>query len=103
MKPKLHVFGHVHWGHGRESAYYDECQRAYEALMSRPKKGPLRDMLPGSHWKDAFRVVYHGLNSILWKFIMQGPGSNNAGLMINAGMMYGNTGRLGHKAAVVDL
>lgn len=103
VKPKLHVFGHVHWGAGRESAYYDECQKAYEIVMARPRKGILHDLLPGSHWTNALRVVYYGLNCILWKWIMQGPGSNNAGLMVNAGQMYGNTGKLGNKAQVVNL
>jgi hypothetical protein len=103
VKPKLHVFGHVHWGHGRESVYYDDCQRAYETLMSRPQKGPLYDLVPNSNWKEAFRLVYHGVNSILWKWLMVGPGSNNAGLMINAALMYGNTGKLGNNIEVVYL
>lgn len=103
MKPKLHVFGHVHWGAGRESAYYDECQKAYETVMAGPRKGLWHDLLPGPHWTNAFRVVYYGLNCILWKWVMQGPGSNNAGLMVNAGQMYGNTGKLGGKVQVVDL
>lgn len=103
VKPKLHVFGHVHWGHGRESAYYDECQRAYESLMSRPKRGPLHDLVPNASWKEAFQVIYYGIHSILWKWLMLGPGSNNAGLLVNAAQMYGNTGKLGNRVTVVDL
>lgn len=103
VKPKLHVFGHVHWGHGRQSVYYDQCQRAYETLMSRPKKGPLHDFFPNSNWKEAFKVVFYGINSILWKWLMLGPGSNNAGLMVNAALMYGNTGKMGNTVEVVNL
>lgn len=103
MKPKLHIFGHVHWGHGRESVYFDDCQRAYETLMSRPKKGPLHDLFPNCDWKEALLVLRYGVSSILWKWMMAGPRSNNAALMINAAQMYGNTGELGNKVQVVDL
>jgi hypothetical protein len=103
VKPRLHVFGHAHWGHGKEAVYYDECQRAYESLMSRPAKGFLYDLIPSARWIDAFRVLYYGVNSILWKWIMLGPGTNHGGLMTNASVMYGNTGRLRNPVTVVDL
>ena len=71
--------------------------------MSRPKKGPLYDFFPNSNWKEAFKILRYGISSLLWKWLMAGPGSNNAGLMINAAQMYGNTGKLGNKVQVVDL
>ncbi|KAK3687528.1 calcineurin-like phosphoesterase [Podospora appendiculata] len=103
VKPKLHVFGHVHWGHGREPVYYDECQRAYESLMARPRRGPIYDLLPNPGWVDALCVLWYGLNSVVWKWIMLGPGANNGGLMVNAAVMYGNTGKVRNPATVVDL
>jgi hypothetical protein len=93
----------VHWGAGRESVFFDECQRAYESMMARPKRGVFYDMLPNPGWIDAVGVVWHGLNSVLWKWLMQGPGSNNGGLMVNAALTHGNTGKLGNKVQVVDL
>ncbi|KAM7195662.1 calcineurin-like phosphoesterase [Naviculisporaceae sp. PSN 640] len=134
VKPKLHVFGHIHWGAGTEPFYFDECQRSYESLMSRPSPlassstswltwfltlGPLGPLLceffppfmllnkyARAAWKDALSMIWYGVNSILWKWIMEGPGSNNGGLFVNAAVMYGNTGRLrrsrrGKKVAVV--
>ncbi|KAK3324166.1 putative calcineurin-like phosphoesterase [Cercophora scortea] len=103
VKPKLHVFGHVHWGHGRESVYYDECQRAYESLMARPKRGPIYDLLPNPGWVDALYVLWYGLNSVVWKWIMLGPGANNGALMVNAAVMHGNTGKVRNPVMVVDL
>ncbi|KAL1840142.1 hypothetical protein VTJ49DRAFT_758 [Mycothermus thermophilus] len=105
VKPRLHVFGHVHRAHGTEPVYYDECQRAYEAIMSRrPQGGPLRDLLlPGPHWLDVWDMVRHGIASILWKWIMLGPGTNNGGLMVNAALMYGDSGVLRNPITVVDL
>ncbi|KAK3390519.1 calcineurin-like phosphoesterase [Podospora didyma] len=105
VKPKLHIFGHVHWGAGRQSVFYDECQRAYETLMARRWKGPVRDLFPSPAWLDAFNVIWYGLNAILFKWIMLGPGSNNGGLMVNAAVMRGNTGKVRrrHPITVVEL
>ncbi|KAK3944892.1 calcineurin-like phosphoesterase [Diplogelasinospora grovesii] len=122
VKPKLHVFGHVHWGHGREAVYFDECQRAYETFMflaaakqAEPRRAwtvcdvllfpilaPIRWAGCGL-WMDALKVVWHGVHNLLWKWIMAGPGSNNGGLMVNAAVMYGNTGKVRNRVSVVDL
>jgi hypothetical protein len=103
VKPRLHVFGHVHYGHGKEAVYYDECQRAYESLMSRPQKGPMYDFVLSARWVDALNVVRYGIGSILWKWLMLGPGTNNGGLMANASLMYGDSGKLLNPVTVVDL
>ena len=103
VKPRLHVFGHVHWGHGREAIYFDECQKRYERISSRLKGGPLRDLVAFTGWRDYWMMLLHGVHSILWKWLMLGPGSNNAGLMVNAALVRGNTGMIKNKAEVVDL
>jgi hypothetical protein len=103
VKPRLHVFGHIHWRAGRESVYFDDCQRAYEALIERPKPGLLRDILPHAGWIDAGRVIANGVHSVLWKWLMLGPGGNNGSVMVNAGVMYGNTGKIGNRPQVVLL
>ncbi|KAL2127124.1 hypothetical protein VTI74DRAFT_11303 [Chaetomium olivicolor] len=103
VKPKLHVFGHVHYAHGKEAVYYDECQQAYESLMSRPGRGPFYDLVPSARWVDAFNVVRYGIGSILWKWIMAGPGSNNGGLMVNAAVMHEDSRDLRNPVTVVDL
>ncbi|KAI6364512.1 hypothetical protein MCOR25_005643 [Pyricularia grisea] len=104
VKPRLHVFGHVHTAAGRQAVYFDDCQRAYENLMARPRRGVFRDlMLPHAGWIDACRVVLYGLNAVLFKWIMQGPGPNHGGLMVNAAQMYRNTGKLGNRPQVVDM
>ena len=103
VKPKLHVFGHTHWGYGKEAVYFDECQKAFETLMSKPARGAFWDLIPSSRWLDVLKIVKHGMGSLLWKWIMAGPGSNNGGLMVNAAVMYGNTGKLRNKVTVVDL
>jgi hypothetical protein len=103
VKPRLHVFGHVHWGHGRQSVYWDGCQRAYESLLARPPRGLLRDLFPHSGWLDAFRVVYHGVGGLLWRWLMLGSSGNLGGEMVNAAQMWGNTGTVRNRGVVVTI
>ncbi|EAA33173.1 Metallo-dependent phosphatase [Neurospora crassa] len=164
VKPKLHVFGHVHWGAGREAVYYDECQRAYESLMARGADVPFPPAFPSIFsfpasvsalsqsasqnrqeprskmqekqkptnlvnilmlpvyfgltlslyfvkvfervWMDsmdAARVIWHGITAVVWKWVMQGPGSNNGALLVNASVTYGNTGKVINPVQVVEL
>jgi hypothetical protein len=48
-------------------------------------------------------VVGHGVHSVLWKWIMGGPGSNQGGLMVNAAQMYGNSGKVKSRARVIEI
>lgn len=98
------MFGHVHSGAGREAVFFDEAQRAFEKLMARPKRGLLLDLLvPHAGWLDAFKVLLYGVNAVLFKWVMLGPGPNNGSLMVNAAQMYRNTGKMGNTIQVVDL
>jgi hypothetical protein len=103
VKPRLHVFGHVHWGHGKESVYFDDLQTAYERLLSRPRRGLFWDFFPNPAWVDLLEIFSQGIQSVLWKWLMGGPGSNHGSLMVNAAQMYGNTGKVKNRAIVVDI
>ncbi|KAH6895859.1 Metallo-dependent phosphatase-like protein [Thelonectria olida] len=103
VKPRLHVFGHVHWGYGQESVFWDELQEAYEHFLSRPRRGPVWDFFPNDAWIDVLRILVYGVHSVLWKWLMSGPGSNKGGLMVNAGQMYGNSGKVKSRAVVIDI
>ncbi|KAK8042564.1 calcineurin-like phosphoesterase [Apiospora phragmitis] len=41
VKPKLHVFGHIHCSRGTQSVFWDSCQLGYENFLSRKMRGPL--------------------------------------------------------------
>ncbi|KAL8348356.1 hypothetical protein RB598_001588 [Gaeumannomyces tritici] len=104
VRPRLHVFGHVHSGAGRQAVFFDDAQRAFERLMARPKRGLILDLFtPHAGWLDAVKVLLYGVNAVLFKWIMLGPGSNNGSVMINAAQMYRNTGKMGNSIQVVDL
>lgn len=103
MKPRLHVFGHVHSGRGREAIFWDQGQRAYERLMDRKKGGVIADVLPSMAWMDALRVLWHGVKGVLWQRLMVGPRGGNGGVMVNAAMVYQSTTDVGHDAQIVEL
>lgn len=98
-KPKVHVFGHVHWGRGIEPVYWDDCQRAYENLMSRRKRGPIYDMIPNPGWIDAWKMVIFAVKAILWQWFWLG-GKGNGGVFINAAMQAGTSGKLTNKPPI---
>ena len=104
VRPRLHVFGHVHSGHGREFVFWDEAQRAYERLMERKKEGGiLVDIIPSLAWVDAIKVLWHGFRGILWQKLMVGPHGGNGGLLVNAAVVYQSTTAVGNPVAVVEL
>jgi hypothetical protein len=103
VKPRLHVFGHVHSGHGRESVFWDEGQLAYERLMLRKKGGMVADVVPSVAWVDALKVIWYGVKGIMWQYLMVGPKGANGGVLVNASVVWQSTTKLGHDAQVVEL
>ena len=103
MRPRVHVFGHVHWGKGRETAYFDEAQRAYETLMARPRRGLVYDLTDKERFMDALAIVLYGLYYVIAAWIpFPGralPGSSC--VLVNAAQMHGNTGKMGTTVEVV--
>ncbi|KAI1498721.1 calcineurin-like phosphoesterase [Biscogniauxia marginata] len=98
-KPKVHVFGHVHWGRGTQPVFWDECQKSYERVMSRARRGPVYDMIPSASWIDAWKVLYHGILGILWQWFWLG-GVSDGSIMINAAMQHGTSGKLTNKPPI---
>lgn len=104
IKPRLHVFGHIHAAHGRESVFWDAGQAAFERLMARKKKGIIRDFLPSLAWLDAVKVVLYEVRAILWRYLMVGSTGANGGLLVNAAVVSWKTaGTIGNSAEVVEL
>ncbi|KAG9229877.1 Metallo-dependent phosphatase-like protein [Amylocarpus encephaloides] len=104
VRPKLHVFGHVHSGHGREAVFWDEGQVAYERLMARKKGGGIiADLIPSSSWLDALKVVWYGFKGVLWQRLMVGPSGGNGGLLLNAAVVYQGTTDVGNPVQVIEL
>jgi len=102
-RPQLHVFGHIHFGHGREPLFFDDSQRVFESLLRRPRRGPVRELIPHAGWLDVVKIVFHGVHGLLWKYLMAGSGSGHGTWLVNAAQVYGNTGKIGWQPVVVEL
>ena len=102
VKPRLHVFGHIHSGHGREAVFWDNGQRAYERLMAR-KGGVISDIMPSMAWVDAVKVVWYGIKGFLWQRLMVGPSGGNGGLLVNAAVVYQSTTDVGNPVEVIEI
>ncbi|TVY48820.1 putative rhamnogalacturonate lyase C [Lachnellula occidentalis] len=103
VKPRLHVFGHIHSGHGREAVFWDEGQLAYERLRGRKKGGVVLDILPSYAWLDAIKLLWYGVKGILWQRLMVGPAGGNGGLLVNAAVVYQSTTDVGNPVEIVEL
>lgn len=101
VRPKVHIFGHVHAGHGREEVFWDDTQRLYEKLCSREAQGIMNDMVAFLAWLDMVKLAMHGVLAILWSRVWGGDGRGT--VMVNAALMYKSSGRLGNPPQIVDI
>ena len=101
IQPKVHVFGHVHAGYGQKSVFWDQGQQAFERLCARNSSWYLIGWISFSLWLDMARVLWYGVQGIIWTRIW--GGHENGGIMINASLTYRNTGRLENPPQVFDI
>ncbi|KAI9851542.1 MAG: hypothetical protein M1838_003374 [Thelocarpon superellum] len=100
VRPTLHVFGHIHSGHGKQTVFWDEGQRAYERVCARRPRG-FWDVTSIAMWLDILRLLTYSVLGVLWRRVWGGVTSG--GWIINAALMYQSTGRLGNPVEVVDI
>jgi hypothetical protein len=103
VKPRLHVFGHIHSGHGRESIFWDDGQAAYEKVMEKTGYGVFSDAIPSGAWVNSFKVLFYGVRGILWDRLMVGPSGSNGCLLVNAAIVWQSTTDVGNVPEVVEL
>ncbi|KAH0562586.1 hypothetical protein GP486_002729 [Trichoglossum hirsutum] len=101
IRPTLHIFGHVHSGHGKEPVFWDEEQRIYERLCVRKDRGVVLDLIDVWGWLDVWKLVCHGVGAVLWTRVWGGDSSGS--LMVNAALSYRSTGKLRNPAQVVEI
>lgn len=101
VRPKVHVFGHIHAGYGREYVFWDACQATFERLCARERSMLLLDLLSVYMWIDLARLLLDGLQGIAWSRVW--GGDDSGGLMINASLMYRSTGKIRNSPQVIDI
>lgn len=100
VRPALHVFGHVHWGAGREVVHWDRAHEAYVEGMGMQSKYARGVLSPGLWW-NVIRVVYRGVRELLWDRVWGGQSAHT--VLVNAAQTKGNTGKLGNAVQVVEI
>lgn len=101
VRPKVHVFGHVHAGYGRENVFWDKSQKIFEQSNARNEKGVLKDLVAVGNWIDLVRLGLHGTMGILWSRVWGGDGGGT--IMVNSALMYRSTGKLGNSPHVIEI
>ncbi|TKA31971.1 hypothetical protein B0A50_01216 [Salinomyces thailandicus] len=108
VQPLLHVFGHIHAGKsgllgwlkgGREVVKWCEAQAASEKVLSRNQG--LFTMFNPKIWIEFAQFVGQGVAGVLWERVW--GGSSNATVMVNASLMYNNSGQLWNPPQVVEI
>jgi hypothetical protein len=101
VRPRLHVFGHVHGGAGRETVRWDDVQRVYERAMGRAVGRGIRQLGSLVLWYDLGALAWHGVWGIVWERLWGGRYPET--VLVNAATMRQDTNRLGNPPQVVVL
>ncbi|KAK3651306.1 hypothetical protein LTR56_005763 [Elasticomyces elasticus] len=110
VKPKLHIFGHVRAGRsdtlgwlkgGKEIVRWDESERCLERLLSQPD-GLVIGLLDPWAWIEAVKAIGYGIAGVLWEMVWRG-GLSEMTVMVNAALMFEDTGKLRNKPQVIDV
>lgn len=108
-RPRVHVFGHVHAGRsdlvgrlksGREVVRWDQGQRCLERLVGRGN-GFLFGVLDYRNWLDLAGIFVYGVSSVLWARVW--GGRSEATIIVNAALMYMDSGELRNPPQVVEI
>ncbi len=110
VRPAVHIFGHVHAGKsdtlgwlkgGKEVARWGQEQKCLERTLARPD-GLVRELLNPRNWLGVMMVLAYGVIGVVWDRVW-GGGQNGATLMVNASLMFDNTGELRNPPQVIDI
>ena len=102
VRPRVHVFGHVHAGYGRKNIFWDNGQQTFERLCGQNSHGLFNRLFTmGSRWLHLVGLIWYGLLGILWSRVW--GGHNGGSVMINASLTYRNSGKLLNTPQVVDI
>jgi predicted phosphohydrolase len=100
VRPKLHIFGHVHASRGMSVVRWDYGQRAYERACRREVGGML-EVFNLLYWLDLCIVTLCGI----WGFLsdLLGRDTGRETVMVNAAVWTDSCGHLEHPIQVVEL
>lgn len=107
VKPTLHVFGHIHSGHGQEYVWWDKGTRLSEAVKQTAFASfpQAQNTGLGALFAELFNFKLYSLGmqlliedakGVLWTRLWKG--ARNGSIMVNAALTYQTTEYLGNRA-----
>lgn len=113
-KPLLQVFGHIHAGKsdllgvlkgGREIVRWDDAEKALAEVLDQSSAdgllGLIFSLLDLGNWYRLFSFLVHGSLGVVWdRMLGQRPAST---VLVNAALMYCDTGELRNRPQVVHI
>jgi len=100
VKPRLHVFGHVHAGSGIAVECWNRGRTAYERICERPG-GFIQRFCNILNWKDLVVMVLSDLKSMWW--VPLWGGVERSGIIVNAALMSQATGTLDNAPKTIQI
>jgi len=100
VRPRLHVFGHIHAGAGVEHVPWDIRQAIYERICERCCEAKLGGVYIMSNWLDLWSLVVACVSVTAWSLLRR-DASRGGSIMVNAALMSQETGRLEQRPRVV--
>lgn len=112
VKPTLHVFGHIHSGHGKEYVWWDEGTKlseefkktAFKPFPQKQSEGFVAlfgELLNIPLYILGFKLLVQDVKGVLWTRLWGGV--RNGSIMVNAALTYQTSERLGNKPQTVIL
>lgn len=112
VKPTLHVFGHIHSGHGLEYVWWDNGTRLTEevkkttfaAFPARQKDGVsalIGELVNVKLYILGFKLLMADVKGLLWNRLWKG--TRNGSIMVNAALTYQTSEYLGNNPQTVRL
>ena len=97
MRPRLHIFGHVHGARGTKGVVWDEAEKAYERICACLD---WLDLLRIGFWLDVLRVLVYDVLGIIWARVWGAEVDGT--VMVNSALVDWK-GRLSFQGQVVDV
>ena len=97
VRPRLHVFGHVHAGRGRDTVFWNDGQSAYERVAA--KEG-WKCLFSPYTWFDILQVLVYDALGIAWTRVFGGDADST--IMLNSAVV-NYQGKRVHEGHQVDI
>ncbi|KAF2792714.1 Metallo-dependent phosphatase [Melanomma pulvis-pyrius CBS 109.77] len=102
VRPKLHVFGHIHNCGGITVLRWDAGQMAYERACQRGSLGGFNQLFSFAAWRDLLVVIVFAV-WVLIKVLCGWDKGARKTVLVNAALIFNSEGKLDSPIQVIDI